>query len=197
MKKWASSVVLFVLVFALFFSRVWAKKPLILMIIAHKNFRDEELLIPKKIFERAGYKVVVASSTLKVCKGMLGSKVKPDLLISKVNVKKYAAVVFVGGTGAVEYFNSPQARRIIREAYEQGKVIGAICLAPCILAKAGILKGKKATIWYSESFCLLENGARYTGKPVTVDGKIVTGAGPFAAKDFALAILKLLEEERP
>ena len=190
-------IILFFVIFAivLSFSKGFGKKTeKILMIIASKNFRDEEFLIPKKYFEKEGYKVVVASSWLLPCKGMLGKVVViPDKLISDVNPKNYVAIVFVGGTGCVEYFNSPVVKKLVKEAYKEHKVIGAICLAPCILAKAGILKGKKATIWYSASRCLEENGAHYTGRDVEVDGRIITAAGPFAAEKFAITIVKLVQ----
>ncbi len=171
------------------------KNKRILMIIASQNFRDEELLIPKKLFEEAGYKVIIASSSLKPAKGMLGTIVIPQLLIDQVNVKNYDAIIFVGGIGAQEYFYNPVAHKIAKEAVKEGKILGAICLAPRILAEAGVLKGKKATVWPSEAKFLEEKGAIYTGNPVQVDRKIVTGAGPFAAKEFAEAILKLLKNK--
>ncbi len=166
----------------------------ILMIIAPYNFRDEELFIPKRIFEDNGYEVVVASSSLKTARGMLGALYKPELLLKQVRVKDYKAIVLVGGSGSVVYFNNRILHHIVREALKEHKVLGAICLAPCILAKAGVLKGKRATVWYSAKECLIKNGAIYTGKPVEVDGKIVTASGPFAARKFAHTILKVLKK---
>ncbi|WP_038041933.1 DJ-1/PfpI family protein [Thermodesulfobacterium hveragerdense] len=165
----------------------------ILMIIAHQNFRDEELLIPKKLFEKEGYEVVIASSSLKPAKGILGAVVTPQILLDQVEVKDYDAIVFVGGIGAQEYFHNTKAHKIAKETGSQGKVLGAICLAPRILAEAGVLKGKRATVWSSEGKVLEEKGAKYTGKTVEVDGKVVTGSGPQAAEEFAKSILKLLK----
>jgi protease I len=175
----------------------WAKNSTsekkILMIIAPQNFRDEELFIPKKIFEDNGYDVEVACSSLKTAKGMLGARYKPELLLSKVRVEKYQAIILVGGSGSVVYFNNKIVHRIVRNAVKEHKVVGAICLAPCILAKAGVLKGKKATVWYSAKNCLIENGAIYTGRGVEKDGNIITASGPLAAKQFAYTILKSLK----
>jgi len=165
----------------------------ILMIIAPEGFRDEELQIPKRAFERAGYEVVIASSTLGTARGMLGAKVKPQILLKDVKVKDYDAVVFVGGVGAQYYFNHREALRIAQEAASQGKVLGAICLAPGILARAGVLKGKRATVWRSEAKTLKEKGAIYTGQQVEVDGKVITGNGPTAAPLFASKILEALK----
>lgn len=165
----------------------------ILMIIASQNFRDEELLKPRELFEKRGFKVTIASSSLNTATGMLGAKITPNLLINKVNVKDYDAVVFVGGTGATEYFNNPVALKIAQETIKQNKVLAAICIAPRILAEAGVLQNRKATVWTSEASALKRKGAIYTGEDVTVDGKIVTASGPHAAEAFATAILKLLK----
>ncbi|RLA85880.1 MAG: DJ-1 family protein [Deltaproteobacteria bacterium] len=164
----------------------------VLMVIAPEGFRDEELQIPKGEFEKAGYEVVIASSTLGTARGMLGAKVKPQVLLKDVKVEDYDAVIFVGGVGAQYYFNHPEALRIAREAASQEKVLGAICLAPGILARAGVLKGKRATVWRSEAKTLKEKGAIYTGQQVEVDGKVITGNGPTAAPLFASKILEAL-----
>lgn len=165
----------------------------ILMIIASQNFRDEELLKPKQIFEKKGFNVIIASSSLDTSTGMLGAKVKPEIKIDSVNVKNYDAIVFVGGVGAAEYFNNPVALKIAREAVKQDRIIAAICIAPRILAEAGVLKGKKATVWKTEANALKAKGTIYTGDDVTVDGRIVTASGPHAAEAFGNAIVNLLK----
>ena len=164
----------------------------VLMIVAPKNFRDEELLRPKEILEKAKANVTIASKGVKTAKGMFGSTISVDLDLAEANVKDYDAIVFVGGTGAEVYFNDPQALKIAKEAYEQGKVVAAICIAPSILANAGILEGKKATAFPSEASNLEAKGAIYTGEAVTVEGKIITAKGPEAAVQFGNAIAKLL-----
>lgn len=184
------------LVFGLLISiipSVYAQKGNVLMVIAQEGFRDEELTVPKALLEDRGYKVEVVSKALKEAKGMLGLRVKPDLTLKDVDLKKYKAVIFVGGVGVKEYFDDPLALKLAKEAVAQGKVLGAICLAPVILARAEVLKGKKATVWPSEAETLKKKGAEYTGKPVEIDGNIVTASGPEAAKAFAEKVLELLE----
>jgi protease I len=164
------------------------------MIIAPKGFRDEELKEPREILKQKGIKVTVASNSLNPAQGMLGASVKPEILLSELKVEDYDAVIFVGGAGAKQYWNDPAAHRIAREALKKKKVLGAICIAPVILANAGVLSGKKATVWKSEAKRIKEKGATYSDKPVELDGKIVTGSGPQAAKEFGQAIAKLLTE---
>ena len=164
-----------------------------LLVIARQGFRDEELQYPKEILEAGGLKVVIASSSLRPARGMLGAVVKPDILLSQVKVKEYEAVVFVGGMGAREYWHDSTAHRVVRETVKGGKVVGAICIAPVILAEAGVLSGKRATAWSGVARELRAKGAIYTGKVVQVDGRIITANGPLAAKAFGQAILKALE----
>lgn len=176
--------------------RLWAREASeakkVVMVIAKVNFRDEELREPKKILEAHAIKVTIASSSLALARGMLGAKVKPDILLSKVKVDDYDAVIFVGGMGAKEYWNDSTAHRIAREAIKRGKVVGAICIAPVILANAEVLSGKKATVWSGVAGKLKAKGAIYTGSSVQVDGRIITANGPRAAKSFGQAILKAL-----
>jgi protease I len=166
----------------------------ILMIIAHQNFRDEEYKEPRQIFDAKGATVSVASSSLEVAKGMLGAEVKPDLLLKDVAVGDYDVIVFVGGSGAQEYWNDPVAHAIAQEAVAQSKVLAAICIAPTTLAKAGVLNGKKVTAFSSEAGALKACGANYTGASVERDGLIITANGPTAATKFAEEIAKALEE---
>jgi len=165
-----------------------------LIVIAHKNFRDEEFKEPNDLLKAYGCKVRVASSTLKKAKGMLGMEVKPDLLLKDVKVGEYDIIIFVGGIGAKEYFNSRVAHRIVRDAVKKRKILAAICIAPCILARAGALKGKRATCWPSERQDLKKHGAIVSKKDLVRDERVITASGPKAARDFARMLAKVLSE---
>ncbi len=162
------------------------------MVIASKNFRDEEYAEPRKILEGAGARVTVACSTLNIAKGKLGLEVKPDILINEVKESDYDGIVFVGGGGSEEYFNSPVAHRLARSFHGSSKLASAICIAPAILANAGLLKNKKATSFPSSRETLEAKGAVFTGSGVESDGKIVTGSGPEAAKKFGEKLVEVL-----
>lgn len=164
----------------------------VLMVIAPKDFRDEEFEKPYELLKANNIQVTVASSSKQPSKGMLGKIVKPDALLSDVDAKDFDAVVFVGGTGAQAYFNDPTCHALAKTADEQKKLVSAICIAPSILANAGLLKDKTATCWQSEASNLKQKGANYTGKPVEEDGRIITGVGPAAAEAFAKRLLKRL-----
>ena len=178
--------------------RVERKTGEVLMIIAPKNFRDEELFEPKAILEKDGYKVTIASLSGDIAKGMLGARVVPDLTLDEISIDTYDGVIFVGGSGAEVYFDDEVAHSIAKDGYEKNKVLGAICIAPSTLAKADVLKNKRATVWSSavakKYVKILEaNGALYTDEDVVVDGRIVTANGPGAAEKFGNEIVRLLK----
>jgi len=162
------------------------------VVVAKVNFRDEELLEPKEILEKNNVVVRIASTSPGEITGMLGAKVKADILIKDINVQEFDAIVFVGGTGASQYWNDPVAHKLIQDALRNEKIVAAICIAPVTLANSGILKGKRATVWSSESGQLKANGAVYTAGNVETDGNIITAAGPFAAREFGEELAKLI-----
>lgn len=167
------------------------------MVIAPRNFRDEELLVPKQLFEAKGWTVRIASKLHagESATGMLGARATIDSDIAQAQAKDYDAVVFVGGTGAATYFNDQTAHMLAWQAYDTGKVVGAICIAPSILANARVLQGKRATGFPSERENIQAKSAGYTGKDVEIAGRVITAKDPNSARKFAEAIAKLLEQK--
>jgi len=168
----------------------------ILMIVANDKFRDEELFEPKKIFEDHGAKVKLAGNSVGIAHGMRGGTAQVESTLAKETAEPYDAVIFVGGPGSTVYYDNLEAHRIAKEADKNGKVLGAICMAPGTLAKAGLLRGKRATAFMAAGKLLRENGANFTGRLVEVDGKLITGSGPEAAKEFANAVTDALKSVR-
>ena len=172
----------------------------ILMIIAPENFRDEEFLVPKEYFEKKGHAVTVASTKKGECRGMLGARAFAECSLNEVKAEDYDAIVFVGGAGTPLVRKENSAIALAKDAFAKGKIVAAICWAPTILAKAGLLKGKKATVWagpdseygMSTTDYLKKEGVLVQKQPVVLDGKIVTAEGPHAARRFAEEIEKLL-----
>ncbi|HEU4402093.1 MAG TPA: DJ-1/PfpI family protein [Candidatus Polarisedimenticolia bacterium] len=169
-----------------------AAKKKVLMVIAPEGFRDEEYREPRHILEKKGCEVTVASTTTRPSKGMLGMIVTPDTTLDKVRAGDFDAVIFVGGHGAETYYDDKRAHLLAVESVKGGKPLGAICVAPTILANAGVLKGKMATVWPSQSKALLSGGANYTGQPVEKDGSIITADGPTSAVKFGQEIARAL-----
>lgn len=164
----------------------------VLMVIAPDTFRDEEYAHPKEVFETRGISVDTASLRRGACRGRFGLVAHANLALEEVDAADYGAVVFVGGGGAAVYFDDPVAHALARRAYELGRIVAAICIAPSTLAHAGLLSGRRATAFESQKRDLVSHGATYTGAPVEVDGTIITANGPGAAQAFGEAIADAL-----
>jgi protease I len=168
------------------------------IIVSFREFRDEEYFIPKQVLEAAGVEVITVSASLGKAIGKSGGEAEVNVLLKDLKTADYDAIIFIGGPGAVKYIDDETCHQIAREAVETNKVLGAICIAPVILAKAGALDGKKATVWSSPldksaNKILEENGAILQESSVVVDGKIITGDGPGAGKEFGEKIVEILK----
>lgn len=166
----------------------------ILMVVAPQDFQEEELKAPKAVFEDHGYSVKIASEKVQSAKGRHGEAIDVDADIHDVDAADFVAVVFVGGRGARVYFDNAKALNLARQAAEQGKTVGAICVAPTILANAGLLKGRRATSFKTEKARLVKSGADWVEEDVVVDGNIITARGSTVARAFGEAIAKALNE---
>lgn len=165
----------------------------VLMVVAPEQFRDEEYFQPKVIIQASGALVETTAATQEEeATGVQGGKAKIDLPLAKVKISAYDGVVFVGGPGAKAYFQDKQAKKLAQDFVQAGKVVGAICIAPTILANAGILTDKKATAFSSEVQRLQAKKVKVVSQPVVVDGKIVTAEGPEAALEFGRKLVDVL-----
>jgi protease I len=167
------------------------------MIIAFANFKDEEYFIPKEVLEKAGIEITTVSNSKGTARGVSGGEVSVNTSLEELKVENYDGVIFVGGPGCLENLDNQTSYQIAQEAVRQDKVLAAICISPVILAKAGVLQGKKATVWSNALDrgpvkALQENGAFYQEEDVVVDGKVITANGPAAAEKFGQAVVQVL-----
>ncbi|MEI8346153.1 MAG: DJ-1/PfpI family protein [Pseudomonadota bacterium] len=171
------------------------------IVIAPDKFRDEEYDVPFALLTEQGVKLTTASTQKGVAKGMFNKKVTVELTLDDVNPDDYHGIIFVGGQGTPTVRSHPKSTELAKAFFDKNKVVAAICWAPTILAKAGILQnGRKATVWMGNdpefnmktSQVLTDAGGYFVAQKVVIDGNIVTGNGPDAAQKFAEAIIKVL-----
>lgn len=111
-----------------------------------------------------------------------------DLNLKEADLKSYDGIVLPGGMkGTENLMNNITVLNTIQNFFEQKKLCAAICAAPTVLGKAGILRGKKAICYPGMEDKLL--GAEVTVQPVVVDGNIITSRGLGTAIPFALAVI--------
>lgn len=162
------------------------------LIIASQNYQDAELFETKRVLDAAQVQTFIAGPRRGVIRGVLGGAAEVTVLVSRLAVNEYDAIIFIGGPGAVEYYTNPAALNIAREAVRTGKILGAIGIAPSILANANVLAGVQATSLLSEQPRLIQAGAVFTGLPAQRDKLIITAVGPEAAPLFGKAITDAL-----
>jgi len=176
----------------------------VIFVVALRDFRDAEYFIPKEILESAGVEIKTASnkkglpaSRQGLAIGADGGEIEIDFLVPEVRPQELDAVVFIGGPGTLKYLDNEDSYKLAKETIAREKILAAICISPVILAKAGVLEGKKATVWSSpmdkSAIKTLEQyKSNYEDKPVVIDGKIITANGPDAAEEFGEKIKELL-----
>ncbi len=171
----------------------------VLLVVAHEGYQPMEYGEPKQILKNAGFQVVTASDQPGVATATDHSTTPIDVVLDKVNVDDYAGIVFIGGSGCLEHLDNEISYRIIRKAVEDHKLLGAICVAPRILAKAGALNEKNATGWDNDNLLpgIYEqyNVSYLPEVNVIIDDVIITATGPKAAKDFGKEIVNLLRRK--
>lgn len=164
----------------------------VLMVVAPLNFRDEEYQIPRNIFDKQEIVVKIASWQYGTAKGINGTEVLVDYLINEVNVESFSAIVLIGGQGMADLIDDQEVQQLAIRFNEAGKIVSAICIAPAILAKAGLLANRQATVWSGAREVFINNKVFYTGKDVEVDGNFITADGPESAEKFAWQIVNSL-----
>lgn len=117
---------------------------------------------------------------------------KSDAKEVKSETKKYDGVVFISGYGSQLFYSKETAHYIAKKINAEQKLVGAICISPVILAKAGLLKNKNATVFSSEINTIKDLGAIYSSLSVVKDGNIITGNGPTAARKFGETVAEEL-----
>src|SRR5262245_14182592 len=121
----------------------------VLMVIPITQFRDEEFFEPKKILEDEGAKVVVAASAVRMCRGMKGGVAQAEIAIADAKADDYAAIVLCGGSSVPDLFwNDKKLQELVAAMAAANKVVAAICLSTVVLAKAKLLAGREATVYW-------------------------------------------------
>jgi protease I len=115
-----------------------------LVVVAQEGYQDHELEGTVQGLSGAGFEITFCSKEVGPCTGKFGSVENATVSIQSADVLQYDRVGFIGGPGAAALADDPNAHALARATTDAGKPLGAICIAPTILAKAGLLKGKKS-----------------------------------------------------
>jgi len=141
------------------------------------------------VLRRASIRVVTASLTDHITiHAAHGIKLAADTTWSEINLDEFGAIVLPGGGKGTEVLKHDE--RILKAVHQfaiTDRHVCAICAAPTVLAKAGVLEGRTATCYPS---CAEELGDAYDNAPVIADGNIITSQGPGTALLFSLVLVQ-------
>ncbi|MCK9419045.1 MAG: DJ-1/PfpI family protein [Nitrospirae bacterium] len=160
-------------------------------VILADGFEEVEAMAIIDVLRRAEIDTVVAGLHGGFITSARAVKVIPDTVIDTVKADDFDMIVLPGGQPGSDNLNADlRVKELITSFSQQGKLTGAICAAPIVLASAGVLKGKRATSFPSYKDRL--GGAVYVEKSVVTDGTVLTSRGPGTALTFGLAIVERL-----
>jgi protease I len=166
-----------------------------ILIFAGPLFEDIELLYPLYRFREEGAEVVVAGLGDREYRGKKGHPVDVDTDVELVSSGEFDAVVIPGGYLPDHLRRSEKVLEIVREAFEAGKLIAAICHGPWVPVSAGILKGKRVTSYWSIRDDVVNAGAEWVDQEVVVDENLITSRQPADLGAFCRAVIEALIRE--
>lgn len=154
------------------------------------GFEEVEALAPLDILRRLNLDVQLVSCTDDIeVTGCHGITVKTDILFANFSCGTNDAIVLPGGMpGAKNLLHHKGVVDAVCHQHKRGGLLCAICAAPMVLGKNGVLKGRKATCY--PGFENYLTGADYTAQLVEEDENVITGRGPGAAMEFGYTIAK-------
>lgn len=162
-----------------------------ILVLLADGFEEIEALTPVDMLRRAGLDVKTVGINGKIAAGSHKIPVICDIEPHEIDFNKVSLVVFPGGMpGSLNLDASPFTDKIIAAVTENGGRIAAICAAPLILGRRGLLNGKKATCY--PGFENELSGAEIVDAGVVTDGNITTARGMGVALEFAEELISLV-----
>ncbi len=153
----------------------------ILIVVGQTNYNEQEFNHLYQTLPEAGARVWVAAPRMEKALGRLEGYAVPDLTIEQARPEDYDAVVLVGGYGAfTDLWDNETLHQFLQQFHQTGKPIVACSVAPAVLAKAGILSGKKATTYpdYKAGVIFQNENVIHVYESVVEDDNIITTNHP-------------------
>jgi len=164
-------------------------------VLAEDFYEDLELWYPLLRLREAGAETfVVGTGTKEEYSSKYGHPVKVDLTADQVSAAEVNAIVVPGGYAPDKMRRYPAVLNLVRDAFEQGKVVAAICHAGWVLVSAGILKGKRVTSVSAIRDDMANAGATWLNEEVVRDGNLITSRTPADLPAFCRTIIAALSE---
>lgn len=143
------------------------------------------------LLRRAEIEVVVAGLVEGIITGSRGTRLVPDMTLDEALTQDFDMIALPGGLpGSDHLADDPRIAGILQKMHGSGRFVSAVCAAPKVLARSGILSGKTATAY--PGVLQAENHPAISGDAVTRDGRVITSRSAGTVMDFALELVEAL-----
>jgi len=161
-------------------------------ILLAPGFEEMEALVPADLLRRAGLDVALVSTAGEFVPGGHNIAVKADLALSQVDLNDLELLILPGGgVGVADLGKDPGVEALVRQAAASGKKLAAICAAPSLLSKWGLLEGRQA-VCYPTWADKIADATFLPGEKLAQDGNIITGQAAGASFEFGLKLIEVL-----
>jgi protease I len=164
-----------------------------IIVLVENLYQELEVWYPLLRFREEGADTfAVGSGSSDSYTSKVGYPVQADLKAEEVKIDEYDAVIIPGGYAPDIMRRYPAMVKLVKDAFEKGKVVAAICHGGWMLASAKIVKGKKLTSFFAIKDDLIHAGAEWLDSEVVVDGNLITSRKPEDLPAFCREIIKAL-----
>ncbi|UFJ41747.1 DJ-1/PfpI family protein [Brevibacillus humidisoli] len=166
-----------------------------LFIIPPDRFNEDELFQPKAALENAGVAVTIASTAVGEVTGDNNGKTNVETIFSTESPDVYDVVGVIGGSGTIDHlWGNQELLDFLKQAHTQNVLVSGICAGSVVVAKTGLLSGRKATCYPVDVMIneLKANDVEYVVENVVAHKDIITSNGPDGAKDFGESLVQAL-----
>lgn len=162
-------------------------------VLVESLYNEFEVWYPYYRLKEEGAKVLrIGSGTQQIYNSKTGLPVQVDADAQKVHAADFDAIIVPGGFAPDYLRREPAVVNLVRQMYQEGKVVAAICHGPWVLASADILQGKRVTSFISIKDDLVHAGARWEDAEVVQDGRLITARMPDDLPAFMRAVIAAL-----
>ncbi len=163
-----------------------------ILYLLDEGFEDLEFWVPLMRLREEGAKITVASAKIQTYRGKACLQATPDAKADDLRAADFDGIVVPGGWAPDKMRRYPAVLKLVRDTYEQGKIVGAICHAGLVLISAGIVRGHKATGSLGIKDDLINAGAEWVDAPAFRDGNLVWGRVVEDIPDFCRELVAAL-----
>jgi protease I len=164
-------------------------------ILVDNIYQEMEVWYPYYRFQEAGAEIVtVGAKAGQTYTSKLGYPVVAAKSYEEVSAKEFDGVVIPGGYAPDHIRRHARANQLVKDIFDQGKLVASICHGPWVLCSAGVLKGRRATCFSAIKDDVVNAGARFEDAEVVVDGNLVTSRKPEDLPAFCRASIKVMAE---